>query len=186
MEKKFHELTSELIPEKATAYVIKKSHTDSIIRKWLSEKSKAINADANAERTVDEILGLTDVWEKPCHRGCKSGECFHLNPKQKQSWCEHIQCSSDDYSIKETGTLMGGKNAQFQFKFCPICGTPRPTPKSLVDKFREKTCYLLPDKDNPSTNKTGRLTSGCAGRLARIAEEHFGKTDFLREHKEEL
>lgn len=166
MEKKFHELTSELIPEKATAYVIKKSHTDSIIRKWLSEKSKAINADANAERTVDEILGLTD--EKP---------------EQKQSWCA---CGDNLKSIT-FGTPSGDCTIKGNMvHYCPSCGTPRPTPKSLVDKFREKTCYLLPDKDNPSTNKTGRLTSGCAWRLARIAEEHFGKTDFLREHKEEL
>lgn len=169
MEKKFHELTSELIPEKATAYVIKKSHTDSIIRKWLSEKSKAINADANAERTVDEILGLTD--EKP---------------ERKEVWCSHYYRDIKN-GLKEFVSDDDGSVSTVELgNFCPYCGTPRPTPKSLVDKFREKTCYLLPDKDNPSTNKTGRLTSGCAGRLARIAEEHFGKTDFLREHKEEL
>lgn len=96
---------------------------DSIIRKWLSEKSKAINADANAERTVDEILGLTDVWEKPCHRGCKSGECFHLNPKQKQSWCE---CGR----WERTPTPC--------FNFCPYCAKPKPTPKSLVERLAEK------------------------------------------------
>ena len=41
-------------------------------------------------------------------------------------WCEHLSDDARLYSdaIKE------------DFKFCPICGTPRPTERTLAEKFR--------------------------------------------------
>lgn len=171
-----HELTNKIGNNIHPGSVCK---TDHIIRKWLEEKAKEIANTFTSYRpdyvkiALTPILGLTD--EKP---------------EQKQSWCEHfkwMQCPMVGWHFRRNESETWQWVQQEFTKYpCPICGTPRPTQKPLVDKFRKETCYLLPDKDNPSTNKTGRLTSGCAGRLARIAEEHFGKTDFLREHMEEL
>lgn len=105
--KKHHELTNLLYPFK----VIEKPQQDSIIRKWLSEKSKAINADANAERTVDEILGLTDEGEKkvvcdPIH----DYRYFILNRLDK---CPHCGAES------------------------PVVVRPLPTLKPLVQRLAE-------------------------------------------------
>ena len=54
-------------------------------------------------------------------------------------WCEHMHILSDnlrkgaDIKMPQITTLFG-----LEIKFCPICGAPRPAPKSLEQVLRDR------------------------------------------------
>ena len=55
-----------------------------------------------------------------CHDGTPD-DC-QLKPKDSEVWCEH-QYKGDGMTPT--------------WKFCPICGTPRPTPKTLAERLSQ-------------------------------------------------
>jgi len=49
--------------------------------------------------------------------------------KTKKAWCKHIQWAP---YVRKWWVLQGWLNVEKKWKFCPICGTPKP--KRLTSK----------------------------------------------------
>lgn len=170
---KLHELTERLVAFWNRKDIAKyTTHEDSIIRKWLEEKAKAIKVrwdSGELNEYLHDILGLTDEGEKKTIMICSqhlTEDCelcgSSKKTPQKQSWCEHTNINKNN-AIECFKDSMHWYAAD-KWQFCPICGTPRPTPKPLVQRLAEKL-------NEPLLTPYGQ---------AQIA------IDFLREHKEEL
>ena len=98
--------------------------------------------------------------------------------RYQSAWCSHVVLDEEgEYWIPLGEESRAQIKVQKEYQFCPICGNPRPTPKTLAEKFGEERCYLLPDAENPDRNKTGKLTSSTIRRLADIAEQHFKESN---------
>ena len=118
---------------------------DSIIRKYLEEKAKELWILGNYQGY--SVLGISDgnAVAKP------------VEEVKVEKWCEHwhyVKAIHDDaegwYRVGETSM------ARKDWVMCPICGIPRPTPKSkrelLAEKFKdewEMPYWLM----QPNTNK---------------------------------
>ena len=112
---------------------------DSIIRKYLEEKAKEIDYESYPYTCCPEkILGLTEK-EKP------------VEEVKVEKWCEHIwkyKPVQPKKGVDYSNPWWEGKDWSGQvvrtFSQCPICGTPRPTPKSkreeLAAKFAHRFC----------------------------------------------
>lgn len=50
----------------------------------------------------------------------------------KNEWCEHIRIATDGSYNCNIGSMSWYFNDSSIWKFCPICGTPRPEPMSLA------------------------------------------------------
>ena len=76
-------------------------------------------------------------------------------------WCEHVFWGKSIDGSNEGWSLCGDIqfSKELNWKFCPICGTPRPVEKSLAEKFYE------------SPFMCSRL--GDCRELEKIAEQHF-------------
>lgn len=121
---------------------------DAVIRLYLSEKANELGHSSGIGpltptgfQVLNEILGLTssEVGEPikesksmggEYHDGYSAGwnAClkFATKPKDSEVWCEHMNGKSTELHMKEHD---GVYVDVWQAKFCPICGTPRPTPK---------------------------------------------------------
>ena len=119
-------------------------YCDSIIRQYLEEKAMEAFGVCDSmtfmKKDLDNLLGLTDK-EKPVEEVKVENYC-----------CEHLTPTPSE--AKKYGPWsFPAVSAQVNesWKFCPICGTPRPTPKSkreeLAEKFmkRMKAYPPLPD-----------------------------------------
>ena len=71
-------------------------------------------------------------------------------------WCEHC---NDEFC--RWGTWV--THLSNVWKFCPICGTPRPKEKTLEEKFKQWSKRIIGESNYPEMAKD----------LANIAEEHF-------------
>lgn len=102
-------------------------------------------------RSTEEDINIADKIIKE-----EFIEAMHSSkPSQKKEWpCRNNNCPNEgQYWCEEN------------FKFCPVCGTPRPVEKSLAEKFEK---WLR----TPVYDKTHDCNSAGA-ELAKIAEEHF-------------
>ena len=77
-------------------------------------------------------------------------------------WCEHC---NDEFCRWETWVT----HLSNVWKFCPICGTPRPKEKTLEEKFKARL-EMNPSGDLALTWIVDQWT---IKKLAEIAEEHF-------------
>lgn len=105
-------------------------------------------------------------------------------PKDPEVWCEHCIHSPMPNDRKEFH-LKGMKIYCDEFKFCPICGTPRPdTVKTLAEKFHEyMETFSTHIKVKHYHDKEGYTSdeqvfhkaqfSFVSEKLAEIAFEHF-------------
>lgn len=142
------------------------------IKLWLEEKAgelDSVHCATNMMKPVHrEILGLTDEVDD---------DLGDLVKPQKQSWCEHIQWNKRIKEFVEKGyehyTNMPRNVHEVDWKFCPICGTPRPTPKPLVERLADVINGAM--NDDPEALWSEKRIAAAQAAL-----------DFLREHKEEL
>lgn len=88
-------------------------------------------------------------------------------------WCAHhyeSDCHGIDMIKFPSGMELcaGGTQHQDRFKFCPICGTPRPKEKTLAEKFRMQCEEMF------SSETADKLShSGIYLDLEKIALAHF-------------
>ena len=118
-----HELTEKVINRvNITHYLPTENEIDSIITAYLKECADKLQNDHNQGKDFmpREILGLSEQnLDKP-------------EPKKaSEEWCEHCMTSREELT---TFKMVEG---YIGWNFCPICGTPRPQPKSLREKVRE-------------------------------------------------
>lgn len=98
--------------------------------------------------------------------GCpyKSGDC-HCDlvpaPAVKESWCEHLTLNAEATRIYNKGENCVGR---YSLKFCPVCGKPRPTTKTLAQKLREMPYQL---------NYAVKLPDIYFERLSKVALSYF-------------
>ena len=96
---------------------------DSIIRTYLGEKAKELDATGHRFRSTNEILGLSSEVGEPILGAKEYGPFEHPKPKDSEVWCG---CS---VMIGKTAEAL---QADASCKYCPYCGKPtRPTPKTL-------------------------------------------------------
>ena len=85
-------------------------------------------------------------------------------PKDSEVWCEHMNnCKEIIFKQKNPD---GITDKQFESKFCPICGTPRPTPKKL--ELWEKYKAWGQEKHWQDSDDFYK-------RMALISEQHFSQ-----------
>jgi hypothetical protein len=152
---KFHPLTEKI--DEILAGDGDRKIADSIIREYLGEKAKLYEDNGS----LREILGLSTESEPENETAgwCEEHQkhCAH-KPKTAEEWCEHTR---HEAHWEKDWLVVGGHGLNGKdFMFCPICGTPRPTEKTLAEKFREYLPYAGSDM-----NLEG---------LAAIAAEHYG------------
>jgi hypothetical protein len=176
---KFHPLTEKIYPPNSIPWdSSRKEFVDTIIRTELEKMAKEIYCHRDNEMTVqqlDEILGLSTESEpdERCKHGVHGTDCFKCfdqeeNPKPKtaEEWCYHLQNRGEGLKLYQDGAnkshILGQSHTTY-FQFCPICGAPRPTEKTLEQKFREYlfTRYPLIKNDDVVW-------------LVKTAEEHYG------------
>ena len=152
---------------------------DKAIRSHLEDVATKIELARNQEvlygQDFREILGLSPSKE-PLNTSNYSGanvkvditpgtETFTVHastePKAPSGrWCEHLAISGKDVHAFVPTT-------DEHWKFCPICGTPRPVEKSLAEKFDE---YC---GDTLSFGERHGDRMSAIKEMAEIAEQHF-------------
>ena len=170
-----HELTEKLKNE-FIGLPHSKEIADSIIRQYLQEKAKELSkGDEASFEWYETRLGLSPSSSEHSEAICTENgrtSCVH-KPKDSEVWCAHTKfiCknsyeprSVDGYVLVEhDGTLAIDDN----WMFCPICGTPRPTPKSLAERFFDSGM-----SNGWFTNFPDNAKKFC-DELVKISESHF-------------
>lgn len=162
---------------------------DAIVTKYLQEKAKELSK-IHSEEYSYSLLGLSpsseeDLIRPYCNhceiRHMKSDPCcFKKSPSSGVGECDHTlsncECKmSLDHKPKDLeGLWLCPKcNDVFisKWAYCPIDGTPRPTPKTLAEKLYEAwtknqngACYGWEDVDHKAWE-----------RVADIAQQHFNQ-----------
>lgn len=93
----------------------------------------------------EELIGNYCIKHDPKH-------FFETKPKDSEVWCSHIISSEFNgknrywhtykfaEKLPDRNDFSSNKIAlESEFNFCPICGTPRPTPKTLRDILNKYT-----------------------------------------------
>lgn len=144
----------------------------------LSEKAKEL-AKIHSKEYSYSILGLSPSKEvepececmKHGKPGYAQGTCpacieksYKSKPKDSEVWCEHCKWSGGKWWFCITQNNESAMSPLVDsICFCGVCGTPRPKPKTLAEKFLEYS------KDNNYPFYIDRYYKD----LANIAEQHF-------------
>ena len=162
---------------------------EAVARGWCDDKNKNKVMDSDlAVSIAKEVyrLGLTSSEEGgPKKLKCIDGyewcagdhtqSVYHIGakskPKDSEVWCEHIHLKQEIEHPK-AWYFDNGKEQYFLYcaefwKFCPICGTPRPAVKTLGEKFRELGNMF---QNLQLSHHNGKGYYEC---MAEIAEEWF-------------
>lgn len=186
-----HKLTEKLCKKNGyCSYDI--DDIDSIITKFLYEASENLFnrqvrltiTPEECKQQINEILGLQPSSEKEvCSRCAGIGylpfgkhpldnpcpDCKSEAPQPKE-WCKHWHKTKDEAGwYFNQGAFTLNYDCEIKYAaFCPICGTPRPTPRTLRDDLMIK----LRDKIH-EWKLVAIVPDGLSADLAEIAEKHF-------------
>lgn len=145
-----HELTRKIAEYQRSNPNKTFSEYDSIITAYLKECAEnLLNKTSGSDFMKDKIwtsLGLEKKEEVCKHLGDpKCIKCGYMQEPQKEVWCEHsVICEEIGALQKLTAdTVYVSKSSSW--KFCPICGTPRPKQSSLVEELAEELYAKAPD-----------------------------------------
>lgn len=175
-----HELTDKLW---ANGMASSKIIDDNLICTYLAEKAKEldgiIDGQLKGHYVASRILGLSPSKEvepececmKHGKPGYAQGTCpacieksYKSKPKDSEVWCEHCKWSGGKWWFCITQNNESAMSPLVDsICFCGVCGTPRPKPKTLAEKFLEYS------KDNNYPFYIDRYYKD----LANIAEQHF-------------
>ena len=143
----WHELTDKIFSKDAPYQGSTQAIIDVVVREWLREK----------------CIKLSGIFPKPNlshkERADLFGEFLGLTEKEEvaveKKWCEHIKMDSNGGLQMFYGNRpQDWAFCDDEFKFCPICGTPRPSEPSKRGKLAKiiQQAYLKSDYNSTETS----------------------------------
>lgn len=115
---------------------------DFIIVRFLREKAEEIEAFKDVPKlNVKAILGIYDGNNKPVV--INTGQHTRVEGVVGDGWCEHIKQKEEGLHIPHPWSE-GSWIVNADYKFCPICGTPRPKTLSKVERLARKLLDAVP------------------------------------------